>query len=213
MFIPKQQQPQYATPETVADGEYTAKISGIRFTKTGDSLMFICSLTTPGFEGINVVGFCKASWAKPTGRTTANLYMWVKNLGGQLIDGQEDLFEMDTLNGKDCRVIVQSYIQKSTGEARVKVVNVLPFTRSVPNPMQQRQGYSAAPVQQHVQAPAATAQQFTANNQNAQQQYPNNGFAQNTVSHTTVQEQRPAQQQVPQQSVNTGSENGNNSLW
>lgn len=132
MYIQKQL---IATPETVADGEYTATVKKIRFTKKGDSLMFICSITTPGLEGVEVLGFCKPNWNKPTGRTTANLYAWTKNLGGNLIEGQEDQFNIEDLQGKDCRIIVQSYVRKTDGVPAVKVANILPFNRSVPNPM------------------------------------------------------------------------------
>lgn len=161
MFVPKKV---VASPETIADGEYTAKVSGIRFTKDQSSLMFFCQLTTEGFEELELVGFARADWRKPTGRTTANLYQWVKNLGGNLVDGQEDLFDLDTLKGLPCRVIVQAYNRKD-GSSAVKIANILPLSkRPVPNPMPAKTGTHVAkaapaeeaPAQATTSAPAAT---------------------------------------------------------
>lgn len=156
MFINKRP---VATPETIADGEYTAQVVRLRMTKDESSVMFICKITSPGFEqeNLEVVGYARASWNKPTGRTTANLYQWVKNLGGNLIDGQEDMFDLETLKGANCRVIVQSYVGKSDGVPRVKVSNILPFDkRPIPNPMaSQRQGMHV----QSAPAPAAAPAQ------------------------------------------------------
>ena len=156
MFVNKKP---VASPETIADGEYTAQVVRLRMTKDESSIMFICKITSPGFENDNleVVGYARANWNKPTGRTTSNLYQWVKNLGGQLVDGQEDMFDLDTLKGLNCRVIVQSYIGKSDGVPRVKVSNILPFNkRPVPNPMPAQNAglhVGAQPVQQPAAQP------------------------------------------------------------
>ena len=133
MFIPKKT---YASAENIADGEYTAKIARIRMTKDNETVMFICSITNEGYDNMEVTGFARANWNKPSGRTTANLLQWCKNLGAEIVDGQEDLFDIETLVGKQCRIITQSYVKKSTGESAVKVSNILPLSKKpIPNPM------------------------------------------------------------------------------
>ena len=133
MFIPKKN---YANAENIADGEYTAKIERIRLTKDNESVMFICTITNEGFNNAEICGFARANWNKPSGRTTANLLQWCKNLGAEIVEGQEDQFDIESLVGKQCRIIVQSYIMKTTGEPRVKVSNILPFNKKpIPNPM------------------------------------------------------------------------------
>lgn len=157
MYIPKKA---VASPMNIADGEYTAEIARIRMTKDNESVMFICKLTTPGFEDMEVAGFARANWNKPTGRTTANLYAWVKNLGGNLVDDHEDEFDIETLKGAKCRVIVQSYVRKSDGAPAIKVGNILPLNkRPIPNPMPAQTGlHVGGASQQAAQAPAQQAQ-------------------------------------------------------
>ena len=105
-------------------------------------------------------GFARANWNKPTGRTTANLYQWVKNLGGIVTEGQEDLFDLETLKGAPCRVIVQAYNRKD-GSSAIKISNILPFSKKpVPNPVPAKTGLhvGAATVERQPEpAPAQAA--------------------------------------------------------
>ena len=155
MFVPKKAVP---SPANIADGEYTAEVSKLRMTKDNESVMFICKLTTPGFEEMELPGFARANWNKPTGRTTANLYQWVKNLGGMVTEGQEDLFDLETLKGAPCRVIVQAYNRKD-GSSAIKISNILPISKKpVPNPMPVKTGLhvgTAQAVQPAAAEPAA----------------------------------------------------------
>lgn len=187
MFIPKKP---YANAESIADGEYTAKIERIRMTKDNDSVMFICAITTEGFNNMEITGFARANWNKPSGRTTANLLQWCKNLGAELVEGQEDQFDIETLVGKECRVIVQSYVKKTDGSSAVKVSNILPFNKKpIPNPMGQTRGL-------HV-----------GGQQPAQQQVPQ------PMGYAPMQQQQPMQQPVQQAPIATPANNDSDNLW
>ncbi len=206
MFVPKKP---VATPETLPDGEYTAEISRLRMTKDNESVMFICRVTTPGYESENleVVGYARSNWNKPTGRTTANLYQWVKNLGGNLVDGQEDLFDLETLKGTPCRIIVQSYIGKADGMPRIKVSNILPLNRKpIPNPMAANAGLHVGAQQAVPQAAPQVAPQATAPVQTPLQQ-----MQQYATGAQPVQQVAPAPAPAPAPTT-TGSEDPNK-LW
>lgn len=115
--------------ELVPDGEYTAKIQSIKLSKDGQNVIFRCELTTAGFENTVIPGFCGAHW-KPSTRTTQNLRQWCINLGANVVNGQEDNVDIEGLQGKECRVIIQTYTSKM-GEQKCKVSNILPFERVV----------------------------------------------------------------------------------
>lgn len=111
----------------VPDGEYTAKIIKISPTQKGDNITFRCAITTEGFDNTVVLGFCGAHW-RPSNRTTANLLQWCRNLGMEVVPGREEECDIESLVGKECRVIVQGYTSRD-GTPRVKVSNILPFDK------------------------------------------------------------------------------------
>lgn len=216
MFIPKAK---YASPETIADGEYTAKVERIRLTKTGDSVMFICSITNEGFDNMEVTGFARADWRKPSGRTTANLLQWCKNLGANITEGQEDLFDIDTLVGTQCRIIVQSYVKKSDGSPAVKISNILPLSKKpIPNPMTTNAAPVAeAPKPKGVFVTNAQARQdakptTTPTYTNAAQATP---AATNNVAAPAfaTEPSEPIGKPEPAATATTGSENEDANLW
>ena len=221
MFIPKQK---YASPETIADGEYTAKVERIRMTKNGDSVMFICSITNEGFDNMEVTGFARADWRKPSGRTTANLLQWCKNLGANIVEGQEDLFDIETLIGTQCRIIVQSYIKKTDGSPAVKVSNILPLSKKpIPNPMATNAApvqQQAAPVQKGVFVGHAATPQQTVQKPVATQSYANTSTAEQVAPQvaapafaTEPSEPIGKPTAAPAPTGTTGSESEDANLW
>lgn len=154
--------------DLVPDGEYTAKIVGVKQTRDGENLVFRCALTTEGFNNTIVAGFCGAHW-RPSNRTTANLRQWCINLGMNVVSGHEADLNLEELVGKECRVIVQSYKSRA-GEDKCKVSNILPFDKRTPvklaiqNPglhigTPAAQPAAAAPVEPAAQTPAEQPQQ------------------------------------------------------
>ena len=129
MFIVKN------TSNIVPSGIYQGVVSRIK-TKNDDptTIMIFVSLNTPGYQGTEVVGFCRANWNPPTGRTTANLRQWVTNLGIDVIAGQEETIDLDTLKGRGCSVVIARYTGRN-GEERSKITNIFPLNAPVPNPM------------------------------------------------------------------------------
>ena len=125
-------------------GIYQGRVSRIRSTRDGESIMIIVSVDTPGYQGVEVTGFCKANWNPPTGRTTANLRQWVMNLGVEVIDGQESSIDLECLKGRPCSIVVNQY-QSMAGETRCKIMNMFPLNSPVPNPVP-----APAPVKQGV---------------------------------------------------------------
>lgn len=140
-------------------GIYQGRVSRIRSTRDGESVMIIVAIDTQGYQGVEVTGFCKANWNPPTGRTTANLRQWVMNLGVEVIDGQEASIDLECLKGRACSIVVAQY-KSMQGETKCKIMNIFPLNAPVPNPMpeQPKQGfYVGAPKAQPVVAQAAPA--------------------------------------------------------
>lgn len=149
--------------ELVPSGEYTAKIVKVSLSRSGETVIFRCAITTDGFNNVVVPGYCAPHW-KPSNRTTANLRQWVLNLGVQLVPGHEGDVDLEALAGKDCRIFVQEYTSK-TGEQRCKVSNILPFERVARRPVINEApktglhiGASAAPAVQQAAAPVQAEQ-------------------------------------------------------
>lgn len=150
--------------EIVPDGEYTAIVKSIKQTMNGENIIFRCELTSEGFEGTVIPGFCGAHW-RPSTRTTANLRQWCINLGVDVQKGSESSIDLEKLVGSKCRVIVQEYTSKA-GEQKCKVSNILPFQKKPrqANPViEPKRGLyiggdsSARPMQDNVNQEQATA--------------------------------------------------------
>ena len=159
------------TNSLVPDGEYKARVTELKLSQKGDTVIVRCELLTEGFEKTIVTGFCGAHW-NPSTRTTANLRQWCINLGMNVVRGHEEELDLDELKGKECRVIVQGYRSK-TGEDRCKISNILPLERRVninptiktgfhvsnqQAPVQQQQTVAPKQVQTPVQQPVIPSQ-------------------------------------------------------
>lgn len=179
----------------VPDGEYKARVSSLRLSQAGDTVIVRCEILTEGFEKTQVTGFCGAHW-NPSTRTTANLRQWCINLGMNVVKGHEEELDLDDLKGKECRIIVQSYRSK-TGEERCKISNILPLERRAAINPTIKTGLHIGGQQQ-----AAPAQQAPVQQQQQQQQQ------------APVQQAAPVQQQAPAATTqDAGSESSEDDLW
>ena len=185
--------------------------------------MFICSITNEGFDNMEVTGFARADWRKPSGRTTANLLQWCKNLGANIVEGQEDLFDIETLIGTQCRIIVQSYVKKTDGSPAVKVSNILPLSKKpIPNPMATTAApvQQTAPVQRGVFVGHAATPQHTVQKPVATQSYANTSTAEQVASQVAApafatEPSEPIGKPTPASATAgmTGAENEDADLW
>lgn len=149
------------TISIIPDGEYTAVVDSLRYLAEKETILFRFKLTTAGFENSVVAGFCGAHW-KPSTRTSANLRQWCINLGINVVSGKEEDIDLDTLVGRECRVIIQGYTSKA-GEQRCKVTNALPKEKrlqAATAPIKQglHIGNKAPVTAQQVQAPVTTVE-------------------------------------------------------
>lgn len=183
----------------VPDGEYKARVTELKLSQKGDTVIVRCELLTEGFEKTIVTGFCGAHW-NPSTRTTANLRQWCINLGMNVVRGHEEELDLDELKGRECRVIIQGYRSK-TGEDRCKISNILPLERRAAINPTIKTGLHVsnqqAPVQQQTVAPQ-------------QAQTPVQQTVMPSQINTPVQATAPVAQQTAQPAVESTSEDD---LW